>query len=203
MEKLIPIRKKYLLGVNKKRLFIGDFEIRNWNGYNEFTASFSVGEAFNIEDIDDEYIYNYMEDLWDSVDDETKLNWLDDGEITKQEYFEQSTQYAEYREIVDCSCTDYEITLKDGKTINFETTGCGQCDIREQEDFEEIKFTNKNGVMLLLELWDKYHLKKIEAEDEAEISEKINKMMELLGDFDRFHYENIEDFLVENVDMEE
>lgn len=203
MENLMPTRKKYLLGVNKKRLFIGEFEIRNWNGYNEFAASFSAGEAFNIEDIDDEYIYNYMENLWDSVDDETKLNWLDDGEITKQEYFEQSTQYAEYREIVDCSCTDYEITLKDGKTINFETTGCGQCDIREQENFEEIKFTNKNGVMLLLELWDKYHLKKIEAEDEAEILEKINKMMELLGDFDRFHYENIEDFLVENIDMEE
>lgn len=203
MEELKPIRKKYLLGVNKKRVFIGDFEIRNWNGYNEFTASFSVGKAFNIENIDNEYIYNYMKDLWDSVDDETKLNWLDDGEITKQEYFEQSTQYAEYREIVDCSCTDYEITLKDGKTINFKTTGCGQCDIREQEDFEEIKFTNKNGVMLLLELWDKYHLKKIEAEDEAEILEKINKMMELLGDFDRFHCENIEDFLVENVDMEE
>ena len=70
MEELKPIRKKYLLGVNKKRLFIGDFEIGNWNGYNEFTASFSIGEAFNIEDIDDEYIYNYMEDLWDSVDDE-------------------------------------------------------------------------------------------------------------------------------------
>lgn len=203
MENLIPTRKKYLLGVNKKRLFIGEFEIRNWNGYNEFTASFSIGEAFNIEDIDDEYIYNYMENLWDSVDDETKLNWLDDGEITKQEYFEQATQYAEYREIVDCSCTDYEITLKDGKTINFETAGCGQCDIREQENFEEIKFTNKNGVMLLLELWDKYHLNKIEAEDEAEILEKINKMMELLENFDRFHYENIEDFLVENVDMEE
>lgn len=199
MKNLIPIRKKYLLGVYRKKVFIAEFELRNWNGYNEFAANFSVGEAFNIDDIDNEY----MQGLWDSVDAETKLNWLDDGEITKQEYFEQSTQYAEYREIVDCSCTDYEITLKDGRTINFETTGCGQCDIREQEDFEEIKFTNKNGVMLLLELWDKYHLKKIESEDEAEILEKINKMMELLGDFDRFHYKNIEDFLVENVDMEE
>ena len=109
MEKIIPIRKKYLLGVDEKKIFIGEFEFRNWNGYNEFSANFCVGEAFDIDNIENEYIYNYMQDLWDSVDAETKLNWLDDGEITKQEYFEQSTQYAEYREFVDCSCTDYEI----------------------------------------------------------------------------------------------
>lgn len=203
MENFTPIRKKYLLGVDGKKVFIGEFELRNWNGYNEFAANFSVGEAFNIDDIDDEYMYNYMQDLWDSVDAETKLNWLDDGEITKQEYFEQSTQYAEYREIVDCSCTDYEITLKDGSTINFATICCGQCDIREEINFYTAKYNNKEAVLLILELWDKYHLEKLDEKAEAEIVEKVNKILDLLKDYERNCYENIENFLIENVDMEE
>ena len=203
MEKIIPIRKEYLLGVDGKKIFIGEFELRNWNGYNEFAANFSVGKAFNIDDIDDEYMHNYMQDLWDSVDAETKLDWLKDGEISKQEYFEQSTQYAEYREFVDCSCTDYEITLKDGRTINFETSCCGQCDIREEINFCTANFTNKEAVLLILEIWDKYHLKKLDEKAEAEIIEKTNKIQELLKDYERNCYENIENFLIENVKMGE
>ena len=55
----------------------------------------------------------------------------------------------------------------------------------------------------MLELWDKYHLKKLDEKSEAEIIEKINKIQELLKDYERNCYKNIENFLIENVDMGE
>ena len=184
--------KKYLLGINKKenRIYFGKFETRDWNGYFEFSASFDIGEAFDIEAFEEEKNV-YKNNYWDCLDAESKIACLNDGEITKDQYFEDW----EITDFKDCSCTDYETTLKNGQTINFETISCGQCDIREnKEEFENIIFTNKKAVLLLLDLWDDYHLKNIE-NNIKEIEKKINIILESLKEYERYEHKNIENFI--------
>ena len=136
------LRKKILLGINKEenKIYFGEIEITTRNNYKEFTASFDVGEAFLIDDIDEEYVENYKNEYWNCLDSETKINLLKDGEITKEDFFE-NWDVDDYHDYVDCSCTDYETILNNGQTINFETVRSGQCDIREDKvDFENIIF---------------------------------------------------------------
>lgn len=84
------LRKEFLLGVNniENKIYLGEIEITHRNGYSEFTACFDVGEAFDIEDINEEYTQEYFDNLWDCFDAETKLKYLHNGEITKDEVFE-------------------------------------------------------------------------------------------------------------------
>lgn len=197
------LRKNFLLGITENKIFMGEIEITTRNNYKEFTASFDVGEAFDIDDIDEEYKDEYKSNYWDCLNAETKINFLEDGNITRKEFFENWEIYGEdYREYKDCSCTDFEVEIENGQIINFETICCGQHDIREEkEEFKNIQFTNKKAVMLILELWDKYHLKNIENEQE-EIESKIKYIIEKLDKYDKRQYkntENIKNFIKENI----
>ena len=193
-------RKEFLLGIEENKIFTGEIEITTRNHYKEFAASFNVGEAFDIGDINEEYINEYYENLWDCFDAEQKLNYLQDGEITKTELFEDWQYNEDYKNIIDCSCTDFELTLKNGKNINFETSSCGQHDIRE-ENFENIIFTDKKAVLLILELWDKYHLENIE-KDMQEIEPKIEYILKKLEPYNVDNYafnEEFDNFIINNI----
>ena len=197
------LRKKFLLGVNKEenKIYFGEIEITTRNGYKEFTANFDIGEAFDVEDIDETYTDEYMENYWDCLSAERKIECLEDGEITKEDFFENwEIEADDYRDYKDCSCTDFETELNNGQTINFESTCGGQCDIREnQEEYKNIIFTCKKAVKLILNLWDKYHLKNIE-ENQEEIQDKINYILEKLNKYNCREYENIENFIKANIE---
>lgn len=193
------IRKNFLLGVNKEenKIYFGEIEITTRNGYKEFAASFNVGEAFNVDDID---LQEQCQDLWDCYDAQQKLDLLYDGDRTREDVFEDWTRYSDYKEFKDCSCTDYETELNNGQTINFETTCGGQHDIREdKEDFNNIIFTDKKAVDLILELWDKYHLKNIE-KNLQEIETKINEILKRIDKYNDKEYKNIENFIKANIE---
>lgn len=189
------LRKKVLVGVNDntKEIYLAEFEITSRNGYKEFTASFYVGQALDIDNID---LEEECEMQWECLDNETKLDMLEDGEKTKQDVFDNWTSYSDYHDFKDCSCTDYELTLDNGTLINFETTCCGQHYIREDnENYNQIIFTNKQAVEKLLELWDKYHLKNVENNEDFE--KDFNFVLENLKEYsDR---ETIINFIKENI----
>lgn len=193
------IRKNFLLGVNKEenKIYFGEIEITTRNGYKEFTASFDVGEAFDIDDID---LQEQCQDLWDCYDAKQKLDLLYDGDRTREDVFEDWTRYSDYKEFKDCSCTDYETKLNNGQTINFESICGGQHDIREdKEEYSNIIFTDKKAVDLILELWDKYHLKNIE-KNLQEIETKINEILKRIDKYNDREYENIENFIKANIE---
>ena len=193
------MRKTILLGVNGNTIYTGEFEVTTRNGYKEFTASFNIGWAFDVNNIDDS-AEQYFEELWNNSDDERKLELLQDGEITKAEardnFINDTYYYTGYRAFIDCSCTDYEVDdLTSGDTINFETVACGQVDIREEPDFEKTVFTNKEAVMKLLELWDNFHLKEITEAQEKEIGSLLDSMSSYEPYEDKF-----EDFIRNNIE---
>lgn len=189
------MRKTILLGVNNNTIYTGEFEVTTRNGYKEFTASFNIGWAFDVNNIDDR-VEDYFEDLWECSDDEKKLELLQDGDITREEAKDDFVDSVyDYRDIIDCSCTDYEVNdLPSGDTINFETVACGQVDIREEPDFKGTVFTNKQAVMKLLELWDDFHLKEISMVQEEEIESLLNE----LAPFEEWGTK-FEDFIKDNV----
>lgn len=193
------IRKNFLLGINKEenKIYFGEIEVTTRNGYKEFTASFDAGEAFDIEEID---LQEQCQNLWDCYDAEQKLDLLYDGDRTREDVFDDWTRYSDYKEFRDCSCTDYETELNNGQTINFETTNGGQYDIREnKEEYNNIIFTDKKAVNLILELWDKYHLENIEKNIE-EVENKINEIFKRIDKYNDKEYKNIKNFIKSNIE---
>ena len=189
------MRKKFLLGVMNDKIIIGEFEVRDWNGYNEFSASFDVGEAFNI-DLSEDEIKDYWNEYFNCISDSEKLDILQDGERTKQDWLDEMVSNSYYSDIKDCSCTDLELEYS-GSTINFETISCGQHDCRKDEEFKDMVFTNKEAFDKLMNLWDKYHLSKIDQDGLKEIEEIEN----LLEPFDWYGLrgDEVDNFIVKNL----
>lgn len=185
-----------LLGVNGSQIYTGEFEIRTLpQGGKEFSASFHVGEGFNTNEIEFYRYEDYFDSLWECSDNSFKLDMLEDGEITKEEAKNNFVNSIyDYRDIIDCSCTNYEVDMPNGDTINFETVACGQCDIRKEPNFKNTVFTNKEDVMKLLELWDNFHLKEITEAQELEINNLLNE----LTPFEEWGTK-FEDFIKDNV----
>lgn len=173
------MKKTYIIGTYKNEydgegIVTMDAEIREI--YNEpektFSACFNVGELVNVDERDARDYYEY---LFEDSDAESKLYYLQDGDITKEEFIENAiNEEYDYRDRIDCSCTDYEFT-KDGATYNFETIACGQHDAREDEGFEPIR----EEVKELFKLWDNYHLKTLSPEDEKTINETLKRFEDL------------------------
>lgn len=163
------MEKTILLGIKNNELITADIALKDWDGRTGLGISFNEGQAFNINTIDDEYTRDYFNDLWDyGYDAQTKLDLLQDGKITKEEVFQDWEEDVNYYDIKDCSCTDYELT-KNGKTINFETIGCGQTDVRTDEDFNDMKFTDEKMFNDIMYYWDNFHLKELNEEQVKEI----------------------------------
>ena len=192
-------KKTYLLGMIDNAVITADVEITTRNGYEEFTASFNVGRAFDVDTIDEYYKKDYYEMLWDCYDADGKLDLLMDGERTKDDVFDNWSIDDDYRNIIDCSCTDYEIDLKDEKTktittYNFETEGCGQHDCRDDADFDKMIFTNKKAFNILMKLWDEKHLKEIDTEDKKQV-EEIDRLLADYTEYNDAFYNFIEEHL--------
>lgn len=186
-------RNTYLLGIKNNQIITANVEIRDWNGRLEFSCSFNNGEAFNVDTIDDDYKKDYAEEYWRCMDDTTKINMLQDGDITRDEALQDlidNAYYGDYHDYVDCSCTDYEIT-HDGKTINFRSCCGGQYDVREDDDFKDMTFTDVGLFNNIMYYWDKYHLKEINQDQVEEIKNWIG-VEEYSNEFDEFIENNID-----------
>ena len=186
------MKKTILLGVKNNQIITANLDLKTWNGYPEFSASFNAGEAFNIDSIDDDYRTEYFNEVWDCCDAETKLNLLNDGEKTKKDVISDWDYYSDYTEIRDCSCTNYELTNNE-KTINFETSGCGQHDVREDSDFEDMIFTDEKLFNDIMYYWDNFHLKQVSDEQIEEIKTLMaSNFVEYSEDFETFIKNNID-----------
>lgn len=168
------MEKKFLLGVINDRIVLGEFEVRNWNGYPEFSATFDEGEAFDTN-LSESEMEDWWEEYWYCLDDSSKLDALRDGDRTKQEWLDEQVQDTYYSDIKDCSCTDLEMDFN-SITINFETICCGQHDCRRDNDFDDMVFTNKGAFDKLMALWDKYHLREINDDVLKELDEIENSL---------------------------
>lgn len=178
------IRKTILIGVKNNQIITADIEIRDWNGFPEFSASFNHGEAFNVDTIDEDYKRQYVEDYWDCLDDAGKLRILEDGYYTKDEALQNIIDegyYGDYHDFIDVSCTDYELT-REGKTINFDTIGCGQYDVREDDDFDDMFYYDCGAFNLLMNYWDNYHLKQINEDQLKQIKDLLDNSCEEYSD---------------------
>jgi len=193
------MRKTFLLGIIKNRIITGEIEITTRNGYEEFTACFNEGEAFKIDEINDDYKMDYYNEVWDCYDANGKLDLLQDGEKTKEEVFSDWSYNDDYNIIVDCSCTNYEIE-KDGETINFETIGAGQHDCRKDKDFGKMIFTNKKAFKMLMDLWDCKHLKEINGEDKKKI-EEVEKLLANYEEYNDIGKDNFYSFIQNNIEV--
>lgn len=169
------IKKQYFIGgsENLHSIFTMNIEVTYRNGYQEFTASFNEGELVNIDERN-ENAREWYEEMFDCADSESKLFYLQNGDITKEEWIDDCIdgEY-DYRDRIDCSCTDYEFT-RDESTWNFETAGCGQLDPRDCDYFIPANET----VNELLKFWDAHHLKEITDDEKNELLKLCNKMEE-------------------------
>lgn len=200
------MEKRFLLGTIGNKIVIGNVCLyENRNSEKEFTASFDIGEAFSIDDIDTDYLTDYYEDLFNNVEDETKLDWLQEGDITRYDWIEsQVNNYNDYKNIIDCSCTDLEMeytnSCGEDVNINFKSTCVGQHDIRKEDGYNDMKYTNRPATEELLYLWDNYHLSSIKDNKKAlEMYERVIKMLSYY-EWDK-QEENIKTFIQDNLEF--
>lgn len=165
------MREKYLLGATENNeIVFGEFEITSRNGHPEFTASFDTVRPFNADEFDmDEYFENWIEDM--------DKEWLYDRCIEfdcKPSKLAENLAYEcdDVRDALDCSLYP-ECYAVDGADWCFESIGCGQNDVRDE--IEEI--INPDAYNLLHELWDNYHLKKVDNEVILQV-QRLRAMLE-------------------------
>lgn len=198
----MEFRKKYLLGVLDNTILTCDIEKRyKLNNRNEVSVCFEVGELINVDDIDEDYVRDYFEETFDCYDSNMKIWCLQDGYITKDEWLDNQVADCDYRDVYDCSCTDYEISVNDTK-YNFNSTCGGQYDVREESNFKDFIYTNKKAFNLIMKLWDNYHIKKLSDEENKKVDDMIGEIDTLLNDYncDDFENNNCYKFVVNNLE---
>lgn len=171
----MKVKVKHPCYYNKEKGSYTDFEKF------EFTSSFNIGTLTDIDE-ENENAKEYYEMVFDDCyDAERKLDLLCNGERTKNDVIDEWMRYEyDYRERIDCSCTDYEFIF-DNITYNFRTDGCGQHDIRE-DSYNWQHVNEKVGE--LLKFWDEYHLKEL-------TEESYDELMELLQHFESFQDDDV------------
>ena len=190
------MKKTILLGATKNKMVLGEFDLYRDN---TFTASFDIGQLIYVDEIDEDYISDYWEDIWYGLDDATKLEYLEDGEITRDDWIKSQVDNSYYDDVIDCSCTYLQLDTKKG-LANFETISCGQHDFTQDDFYNEMVFTNKEVVLELIDMWKQYHLKTI-------TTEQVNRLNELLNQLEPYNYDtnerNVKEFVLGLVDNEE
>lgn len=202
-------KKTFLLGVIDKQIITCDIEKRwSLNKRNELAISFNIGELVNISSImNTDYIEEYFNNIYESADDYTKLYYyLKDGLINKDSWLTTQVNNIivnkDYQNIIDCSCTDYEFT-KNKNIYNFETAGCGQYDVRENDKFADFIYTNKEAFDIIMSLWDNYHIKNLTEKENDEINKELEKVDTLLQNYDcdEFTENDCLQFVFENMEV--
>ena len=134
-----------------------------------FSACFDLSKIVKADDTirDYEYMHDYFEDVRYSYDPETILNLCDKYDCPPADLADLMTDEAINddnigMETLDCSLYP-ELIEVDGKDYIFISTSCGQHDTRDEVE----EFVDKKLYDDIHELWDNYHLKNIEDNEEA------------------------------------
>ena len=183
-----------LLGYNeeKQTLFFGKYEVKE---NNEFSASFShvglievtdkmlVDRAINIlSNTDFELVKNIASSYTDIEVQEDDFDLPDKIEIIAKSWV--NDYYTQVEDFIDVSLYP-EFFYLDGKDFYFESWGCGQLDLKEYN----ITFIYPDFAELLINLWEKYHLKEIPQRE----LDKLNKLYKEYYSLDSFiEYDFIE-----------
>lgn len=193
---------KVLLGVNRNQeLVFGKFSLshpRYWSrkkgNYADesvlnFSASFDVVRPFNGDNYD---LEDYFEGYVECLDKESKYDMCEKFDCKPSELVKElADECLDVRDVLDCSlypkCFDI-----DGESWYFESVGGGQHDSRK--DGMEI-YTSKSIYDKLHELWDAYHLKKVDSDVIAQV-ENLAKMCE---DIQEYEEEWIKDYIHVNM----
>lgn len=180
------MRRKYLLGATTDReIVFGEFEVTTRNGYPEFTASFDTVRPFNDDDVD---LTDYFENFVYDIGKEAAYDLCERNMCSPQDLPEiLADECTDPRDALDCSIYPEEMNIDD-KYWYFESSCGGQHDTREDMD----EYTNKEAYDLLHELWDAYHLKKVD----NEVVDKVNKLVDILEEVDEEEW--IEDYIRRN-----
>ena len=168
------MRIKRLLGISENNdILFGEFEIRERDDKKTFSASFDVVTPFEVVESDGiEYMREILEDCYDEA---SKYRLCENFDCTPSELAENMAWEANiYTNADEKDCSLYnERIIVDGIEYAFESSSCGQCDIRGAGIKE---FTNKKAVEKLLNLWDNYQLKEISDEIAQEIEELVKTL---------------------------
>lgn len=146
-----------LLGITKDGdVAFGDFEIRNRNGRQEFTASFHTDTPFDVGDVDfaGRLEWDYLED----IDPSDKLDLCDEHMCAPCDLAETMAEDMDEDELCEM-CFDtsmFDDTIyANGSEWKFASACAGQHDLTNEM---EIIFDHKVYDKLMY-LWHKYHLK--------------------------------------------
>jgi hypothetical protein len=160
------MREKFLLGATKDgELVFGSMEVRTWNGYPEFSATFDTVRPFREEDAPDptDYWEGLLEECYTAED---KYNLCERFDCTPATLAERmAEENSGVMDMVDCSLypETYDI---DGTTWYFESSAGGQYDTRS--DMGE--YTDEAAYNELHALWDAYHLKQVDEDTRNQIA---------------------------------
>lgn len=194
--------RKYLLGATKdNELVFGELEVTRRNGYPEFTACFCTVRPFNAESFDiEDYWNNYIEEMECCDNGKWVLEELKRRDCTYSDLAgELANECEDARECIDCSLYPEEVVVENPNTdeeeiFYFESGSAGQHDTRDE--MEEI--INPEAYNLLNELWDKYHLKKVEDSVISQVEELIDTLTmsdeeeeNWIREYIQNHYEDI------------
>lgn len=160
-------------------------DVENRDG--RFSASFSMVRPFEWND---EEMNLRAESFVDSIDDETRLQLLDDYDCRPSELVDEINQRWDIEDLVDISLYP-EYIYKDGKEIYFESDSCGQVDI-DRYDYE-FKVDEKL-FSILVGTWKDYHLDQIPEQAWLRLHDLLVTYEELVDD-----EEQIERWLEESI----
>lgn len=179
---------KYLMGSTKnKELVFAEFEVRNWNGYPEFTACFNSVRPFNENDVD---IEGYIEESLYSYDKSTLYEMCENYDCSPSELAERMVQEIDsVADVIDCSLYS-EFYPIDGNDYYFESCSGGQYDSRDDMEI----YTNKRVYDAIHKLWDKYHLKQVDSAVELEVIELKNELAKI--DEEKWIVDYIKEYII-------
>ena len=157
------MKDKTLIGMtSENELVFAEFELKDNNhSKNHFTASFDIVTPVIVTD---EYLRERAEDLVESLDPESKWDIAERFNVAPSEIPDIILKHDGIEGVLDISLFPENFLIDlDGQDydIYFESSSCGQHDIR-QEGIEKY-FVPKEFVEKLLWLWDNYHLKELDS----------------------------------------
>lgn len=160
----------YLLGINNaNELVFAEPELRE-NG--KFSCCFVMVYPFVPEDNLDEVCQDYLEEL----DDGFKWHFCKEHDCKPSEMADELTWEEQLECVHDVSAYSNTVTCDDGNEWYFDTASLGQADPRTDEGGMKqlvISYTIFNNLM---ELWDKYHLRKLPSDEVDKYTEVIREL---------------------------
>ena len=160
-----------ILGINKnKEIVFGEFEVRE---NNVFVANFFSVAPFEVEESNGiEHMKELLKYCYDDEDLYKLCKQFDcrPSELAKQMTIAEGiTTNADEK---DCSLFTDRICI-DETEYAFESIACGQYDFRKEGMLE---YVNREVTEKLMNIWDNYHLKKIDNEVVNELNSLLSKI---------------------------